>query len=79
MKLKTLRRTGAYTGPITSHEIYQLGKEATMATDETEAGKFDDRKNILQARTTYDDTQAVPKTLLQLIQMTWIKDSSVEG
>ena len=63
LKLKTLRQTGAYTGPITSHEIYQLGKEATMATDETEAGKFDDRKNILQARTTYDDTQAVPENI----------------
>ena len=63
LKLKTLRQTGAYTGPITSHEIYQLGKEATMATDETEAGKFDDRNNILQARTTYDDTQAVPENI----------------
>ena len=63
LRLKTLRQTGAYTGPITSHEIYQLGKEATMATDETEAGKFDDRKNILQARTTYDDTQAVPEDI----------------
>ena len=63
LKLKTLRQTGAYTGPITSHEIYQLGKEATMATEETEADKFDDRKNILQARTTYDDTQAVPEDI----------------
>jgi len=63
LRIKTLRQSGAYKGPITSHEIYQLGKEATMATNVAEVGALDDRNNVLDAKTSFTDTQETPEIL----------------
>lgn len=63
LRLKTLRQTGKLDGPITSHEIYQAGKEAAMATNEAEVGLLDDRTNVLKGGYQWDDSVAEPTAI----------------